>query len=842
MAGSVIIAWMIARCYCRSVTMKRRSPLLFFFLLSILATAGCSEEGTMIYVSDPCARADCDPFRCGDKCDLFLEDALEFQDLDKDGIPDSRDNCLGVYNPGQLDGDEDGLGDACDFDNGSDLDMVLDSDGDTIPDAVDNCRLTYNPDQADVNGDGLGDACSSDTFVTDDLDGDTVPDVSDNCPGVANPGQEDADADGTGDACDIPEDHDTDGDTVPDVSDNCPDVSNADQKDANHNGVGDACEKDTDGDTIPDDTDNCPDVANPGQEDADKDGHGDACDIQNDQDSDGDGVIDSKDNCPTLRNPDQADFNQDGKGDACASGTRSDPFVIPTPRNCAQTYRYGEDTSKSTSKVIDTYPGWENVSEAGPEYFYVLKVTTRSMVQVYLDAEPDGVDVDIHLLSSVDPVRLIARSDASISQIVDPGTYWITADTYVKDGIVKSGAYTMNVSISPEFAGTREDPILIGCGNVTLPSVYVDQRSTVDAKSSIFSSYPGHEGIDESGPEFIYKFTVKEKTRFHASLRAPEPDGTDIDLHLLRDLKPTVIERSNLRVWQTIDPGTYYLVADTYGQSKGKYILDVTFRPYALVGEHMFNDYILKAVNYVHTYWAKKGYDSSAYTHDLPYGETSVAKGPLAPKTMCVAAVAEIILTAMKLYADETGDTSVWNHLPAKSWASQSAKTIKGWIWVNQPGFNARGTGDAMTAFGMGMNVPFKELVPGSFINLNRTTGTGHATVFLAFLDSACNEYQIWNENVVGFKYYSSQTGGFDYRYASWSDKTMTCSSGKVKDSKVIHNETSQTYLNTGVIYHPRYWMKTSLVQGIAPLAAPLPFGEEARFHAAKYNGVIVDE
>ena len=70
----------------------------------------------------------------------------------------------------------------------------------------------------------------------------------------------------------------------------------------------------------------------------------------------------------------------------------------------------------------------------------------------------------------------------------------------------------------------------------------------------------------------------------------------------------------------------------------------------------------------------------------------------------------------------------------------------------------------------------------------------------------------------------------------------MTCSSGKVKDSKVIHNETSQTYLNTGVIYHPRYWMKTSLVQGIAPLAAPLPFGEEARFHAAKYNGVIVDE
>ena len=822
--------------------MKRALNPVFVISLFLFA-AGCSDDGPIVYDSDPCAGALCDPLRCGDKCDMYLEDLLEAQDLDQDGIPDSRDNCLGVPNTNQLDGDDDGIGDACDFDNGSDLDMTLDSDGDTIPDPIDNCRLTFNPTQTDSNGDGLGDACTEGGFVVHDLDGDTLPDDTDNCPGVSNPRQEDSDGNGVGDACDKPVDHDTDGDTVPDVSDNCPTVPNADQTDINHNGVGDACDADADGDLIPDDVDNCPDVVNRGQEDTDGDGVGDACDTQNGEDSDGDGIIDSKDNCPNVRNADQADFNHDGKGDACATGTKADPFVIPTPGDCPQTFHYSGDTSQSTSKVIDTYPGWSNVSEAGPEYFYVLKLTRRSNINIYLDAEPSGVDVDIHLMSSVDPVTLVARSDASISQVVEAGTYWITADTYVKDGVVKAGAYSMNIVVSPDAAGTKDDPILIGCGNVTVPSVYVDQRSTANAVSTAFSSYPGYEGIDESGPEFIYKFTVNERVRFHASLRAPEPSGTDVDLHLLKDLKPTVVERSNLRVWQTIEPGTYYLVADTYGQAKGKYILDVTFRPYSLTGEHMFNDYILKAVNYINTYWAKKGYDSSAYTHDLPYGQSVVAKGPLAPKTMCVAAVAEVILTAMKLYADETGDTSVWNHLPTKSWSSQSATTIKGWIWVNQPGFNARGTGDAMTAFGMGMNVPFKELVPGSFINLNRTTGSGHATVFIAFLDSNCNEYQTWNENVVGFKYYSSQTGGFDYRYASWSDSSMTCGSGKVRDSKVIHNETNQTYLNTGVIYHPKYWMKTSLVQGIAPLAAPLPFGEEeTTFNGAKYNGVIIDD
>lgn len=821
--------------------MRYRIHPLFLIVMTMLATSACTDEDAIIYNNDPCSKASCDPFRCGDKCDLYLEDMLEFQDLDNDGVPDSRDNCIGVPNPNQADGDDDGIGDDCDFDNGSDLDLKTDSDGDTIPDSKDNCRLTHNTEQEDSDGDGIGDACSEGHFVVQDVDGDTIPDETDNCPLVSNPEQEDADDDGTGDACDTPDDHDTDGDTIPDTKDNCPNVSNPDQKDANHNNIGDVCDADADGDTIPDDIDNCPDVANTDQKDSDINGIGDACDTPAEQDSDGDGIVDSKDNCPSIKNADQADFNHDGRGDACATGTRSDPFVISSPGNCPRTYYYAGDTSKSTSKVIDTYPGWANLSESGPEYFYVIQITKRSNINIYLDAEPEGVDVDIHLLSSVEPVSLVARADASISQIIEPGTYWITADTYVKDGVVKAGKYGMNIVVSPDAAGTKTDPILIGCDSVTVPSVYVDQRSTVNATSTVFSSYPGYEGIDEAGPEYIYKFTVKEKVRFHASLRSPEPSGTDVDLHLLKDLNPTVIERSNLRVWQTIEAGTYYLVADTYGQSKGKYILDVTFRPYALTGPHMFNDYILKAVNYIHTYWAKKGYDSSAYTHDLPYGSTSVAKGPLAPKTMCVAAVAEVILTAMKIYADETGDTSVWEHLPAKSWASQSSKTIKGWIWVNHT-FNGRGTGDAMTAFGMGMNVPFKELVPGSFINLNRTTGSGHATVFIAFLDASCNEYQTWNDKVVGFKYYSSQTGGFDYRYASWSDKTMTCGSGKVRDSKVIHNETSQTYLNTGIIYHPKYWMKTSLVQGIAPLAAPEANGEELRFNGAKYNGVIIDD
>lgn len=141
-------------------------------------------------------------------------------DKDGDGVLDTKDDCPNDKNPGQLDTDKDGQGDACDADD----------DNDGVPDGKDNCRLVKNSGQADTDGDGKGNACDGDD------DGDGVPDAKDNCPELANADQTDADHDGVGDACD-----DDDGDGIANAEDNCPDVANADQLDTDGDGVGDAC-------------------------------------------------------------------------------------------------------------------------------------------------------------------------------------------------------------------------------------------------------------------------------------------------------------------------------------------------------------------------------------------------------------------------------------------------------------------------------------------------------------------------------------------------------------------------------------------------------------------------
>ncbi|MBU1220407.1 thrombospondin type 3 repeat-containing protein [Myxococcota bacterium] len=634
-----------------------------------------------------------------------------------------------------------------------------------------------------------------------DSDGDRIPDVRDNCPMVANYVQTDSDGNGVGDACEGL-DSDSDGDGVLDSVDNCVNIPNHDQADSDNDGIGDLCDElipvDVDGDGTDDDDDNCPAVANPGQDDSDNDGVGDACD-----------------NCPLVSNADQADSNANGIGDACEEvehdGTIQDPFIIPVNPD-GNTYSDSRNTSDSISDEIDDYPP-STVDESGPEYIYMFTLPRKMTVRASIASpEPDGVDIDIHLLSSVNPVNLIERANLAVTETLEPGTYYLSLDTYVSSGSPMAGNYNLTVSFEPWFQGTVNDPVVLGGNPVALPFVFVDTRNTAQSSSDSIDSYPPNT-LDESGPEYVYTFTVDRPVYFAAEILLPEPAGADIDVHLLSSISPvTLVERANHKIVMELTAGTYYVVLDSYQGMVGEYTLNITLRERDFPGNTLFGDYMVSATTWIYNNYGLLGYDiGSVLTHDIEYGPYGTIPQTGTPnKTMCVAAVLEIILTAMQLYVDDTQDTSVWDFLPKRAWQYLSAKDIKAHIWVNYDDIDSGGSADALRHFGMGMNVPFERLVPGSVVNINRTTGTGHAVVFLGFLDSAGNVHETHTGDIIGFKYFSSQgsstpgSGGMSYRHAIFSD--YGCPSDiTIKDCNVIYS-TSQHYLNTGVIYHPSHW------------------------------------
>ena len=76
-----------------------------------------------------------------------VQDVFAGGDVDRDGIPDTLDNCPNSANPTQADWDSDGVGNSCD----------VDYDNDGIDNDVDTCPYDADPTNADSDGDGVGD-------------------------------------------------------------------------------------------------------------------------------------------------------------------------------------------------------------------------------------------------------------------------------------------------------------------------------------------------------------------------------------------------------------------------------------------------------------------------------------------------------------------------------------------------------------------------------------------------------------------------------------------------------------------------------------------------------------
>jgi len=225
-----------------------------------------------------------------------------------------------------------------------------------------------------------------------------------------------------------------------------------------------------------------------------------------------------------------------------------------------------------------------------------------------------------------------------------------------------------------------------------------------------------------------------------------------------------------------------------------------------------FNKFVLQAVDMLAKQRGKLGYDLGGnFTKDLQYGDQCcVRASKKAPKTQCVAATAEVIITAIGLYKKDNPKFDLEAKLPMITWNRSTPADIRPYIWMFK-GMDSNGTGSALERFRIGSQITFLELRPGDFVNFNRTNGTGHAAVFLSYIDRKGDDVSAYDENrVAGFRYFSAQgankpDGGLDYRWAYFSNFCPLPNASRPRDCGVIRNF-SERYLNAGFMYSPERW------------------------------------
>lgn len=217
------------------------------------------------------------------------------------------------------------------------------------------------------------------------------------------------------------------------------------------------------------------------------------------------------------------------------------------------------------------------------------------------------------------------------------------------------------------------------------------------------------------------------------------------------------------------------------------------------------NEAIRQTVEVLATTRSNGGYDiNAAFSKDLKYGDRCCIKALAPPSTMCVAAVAEVIVETI----NRLSDSGAFQALPIETWSRGSITSLRANMFMFK-GTGSRGTGHALAKLGVGREKKFAELRPYDFINFNRTNKTGHAAVFIAYLDQNGQRQNKYSQGAIGFAYFSAQgkgkpDAGFGERHAFFDGHCPPTAETK-RDCGVVRSS-NLALLNGGELWHPSDW------------------------------------
>lgn len=162
--------------------------------------------------------------------------------------------------------------------------------------------------------------------------------------------------------------------------------------------------------------------------------------------------------------------------DSCA-GTKAAPIVIP-----AFPFKDERTMYLSCSDEFDEYNCKAGTLETGREYIYSFELVRGGELDVKIDA-PEGVDIDVHVLTALDENKCLARADRQLKQRFQAGKYFLVADSWTNHAsIEQEGAFTLTADVKLDPAPVASGITLLDAGKVETTAP-LTQPASADSKS-----------------------------------------------------------------------------------------------------------------------------------------------------------------------------------------------------------------------------------------------------------------------------------------------------------------------------------------------------------------------
>lgn len=114
-------------------------------------------------------------------------------------------------------------------------------------------------------------------------------------------------------------------------------------------------------------------------------------------------------------------------------------------------------TAGAASDVLDRYDCAPDTDESGPEQIYHLEVATPGTLELRVTCD-NTVDIDLHVLDAPAAEACLIRDHTDLAIWLDPGEYWIAADTWVGNWeyagpYILTGTFTGTLGHAPDDSG-----------------------------------------------------------------------------------------------------------------------------------------------------------------------------------------------------------------------------------------------------------------------------------------------------------------------------------------------------------------------------------------------------